>query len=172
MRMRPLCVVALMLLIVPTTAQAHLHVWDIAFAPAWADGSNLLGGRVSIGITNPRPRLMKLKKPLSWLIDLTNLKDREPSQDTTLLALLAGPRYSVGSDRHILMLHGLAGFVDKHQGATGRTDFAMMAGAAYEWVLNDAHGWGTRVQVEHSFIPTSGAKGYMQISIGAVKRFE
>ena len=171
MRLYPCCVVVLMLLLVPTTAQAHLHRWDISPAAATADGSRLWGGRVSIGLTNPAPRI-KTKRPFSWLIDVTNLKDREPSQDKTLIALLGGPRYSIGTDHHVLMLHGLAGFVDKHEGATGRTDFATTAGAAYEWVLSDTYGWGARLQVEHSFIPKSGVKGYTQFSLGAVKRFD
>ena len=171
MRLHPRCVVVVLLLLVPATAQAHLHRWDISPMAATADGSRLWGGRVSIGVTNPT-RNLKRKRPLSWLLDLTTLKDREPSQDKTLIALLAGPRYSFGTDSHVFMLHGLAGFVDKHEGATGRTDFATTAGAAYEWVVSDTHGWGARVQVERSFIPKSGVKGYTQISLGAVKRFD
>lgn len=170
MRLHPRCAVVLMFLLVPVTAQAHLHVWDVAFAPAWAEGSSLWGGRVSIGLTNPVPR----DRNLSWLIDLTNLKDRDSTQDITVLAILGGPRYTIGQDdgAHVVMFHGLLGAVDTHQGATGHTDFAMSAGAAWEWELSEATGWGTRLQVEHSFIPESGRKGHTQISFGAVKRFK
>ena len=36
MRLHPRCVVVLMFLLVPTVAQAHDHVWDVAFGPATA----------------------------------------------------------------------------------------------------------------------------------------
>jgi hypothetical protein len=170
MRLYPRCVVVLMFLFVPATAHAHLHVWDVAFAPSWAEGSSLWGGRISIGLTNPVPP----DRNLSWLIDVTNLKDRDSHQDTTLLSYFGGLRYSVGrdADPYVFMMHGLIGAIDKHQGATGRTDFAMTAGAAFEWVLSDRTGWGARVQVEHTFIPKSGPEGYRQVSFGAVKRFK
>lgn len=155
-------------LLFPSAAQAHGHVWDFAFGPAWAEGSSLWGGHVSIGLTNKVPA----NKNLSWLIDLTNLKDRESSQDTTQLAYYVGPRYSVGENHHTAMVHGQLGIVDKHQGATGTTQFAMKIGAAYEWVpKGNLGGLALRVQAEHSFVPDEDRKGYTQISASFVRRF-
>lgn len=160
----------LIALLFPSAAQAHGHRWDFSLAPSSADGSRLWGGRVSFGITNKVPA----NEDLSWLIDLTNLKDRDSSQDITLMAYFGGLRYAVvPTSKHLLMLHGLVGAIDKHQGATGRTDFAMMLGAAYEWVPRGLEaGWALRVQADHSFVPEKSVKGYTQFSVGVVKRFD
>jgi hypothetical protein len=171
MRLHPRCVAVLMLLLVPATAHAHLHRWDVAAGPTYEKGSRLLGGRLSIGLTN------RLKddsdRKLSLLIDLTNLKDREDSQDTTLLSYFAGPRYSFGNDDHVVMLHGQLGIIDKHQGATGRTDLAFTAGVAYEFIWGGAPaGVALRLQVEHSFVPDKDVKGRNRYSAAVVKRFE
>jgi hypothetical protein len=174
MRLRPRCVVVVMLLLVPTSAQAHLHRWDVAAGAASEDGSRLWGGRFSIGLTNRPDPLSKEYKRLSWLIDVTNLKDREPTEDTTLLSYFVGPRYAIGGrDEQVLMLHGQVGIIDKHQGATGQTDLGFIAGAAYEFVWGDPrHGKALRIQAEHSFVPDENVKGHTRYSVAFVKRFE
>jgi hypothetical protein len=166
----------LVALLFPSAAQAHGHVWDFSFAPATATGSRLWGGRASIGLTSPRAPRPTLKR-WSFLIDLTNLKGEHNSEEVTALSYLAGPRLVVlSNDQHVLMLHGIAGIANKHQGATDRTDAAVTLGAAYEWVpkatAKSHAGWAARIQVEQAFLPSKSATGYTQISVGAVKRFE
>ncbi|HJU41577.1 MAG TPA: hypothetical protein VJ691_02145 [Vicinamibacterales bacterium] len=175
MRLHPRCVVVLMLLLVPATAQAHRHVWDVAFGPAAATSNSwLVGGRFSIGLTNKVPDNEKL----SWLIDVTNLKEVENDEHTTLLSYLGGPRWAlVGDDHHIFMVHSLIGLTQKLQGATVKTDYPVTVGAAYEWAWGEykagQDGWAARVQAEHSFFPWSDSlKRYTQISASLVRRFE
>ena len=71
------------------------------------------------------------------------------------------------------MLHGIGGTVYKQKGATGDFNGALTAGAALEWVpRGPLSGWAARVTIEQSFLPSKSVKGYTQISLGAVKRFE
>lgn len=158
-------------LLFPSVAQAHGHRWDISFGPAMASGSRLWGGRFSIGLTDE----IREKKNLSWLIDVTNVKGDDNTQDITQLSYLGGVRYAVpriSGDRFVVMLHGIGGTVYKQKGTTGDFKGALTAGAAVEWVPPGAHGWAGRLQIEQSFLPSKSVKGYTQISLGAVKRFD
>jgi hypothetical protein len=167
MRLRPLCAVVLMSLLVPTAAQAHDHVWDFSFGPAAATGSRLWGGRFSIGLTNKVPA----NKDLSWLIDVTNVKGKDGTDDIVQLSYLGGVRYAIlgnrQTDKSVVLVHGLVGRFYKQTGATGVGEWSATVGGAFEQVLT--HGWAARVQVEHSFV--KNVKGYTQVSLGAVKRF-
>ena len=168
MRLRPLCVVVLMILVVPTAAQAHDHVWDFSFGAATASGSRLWGGRFALGLTNKVPA----NKDLSWLIDVTNVKGKDGADDIVLLSYLGGLRYAVlgnrQTDQNVLMVHGIGGRVYKQTGTTGAGEWAVTVGAAYERLIRG--GWASRVQIERSFV-TNGVKSYTQISLAAVKRF-
>lgn len=175
MRLPSLCVVVLMFLLLPTTVQAHDHVWDFSFGPAAASGSRLWGGHFAIGLTNPVPA----NRDLSWLIDVTNVKGKDGANDITQNTYLGGARYALlgnrTRDKNILMLHGLIGTVYKQNGADGDFEFATKIGAAYERLLvgPPPAGWALRVQLERSFV-TDGpvAKEYTQIAVGIVKRFD
>lgn len=173
MRLHPLCVVILMLLLVPSPSQAHDHVWDVAFGPAAASGSRLYGGRFSVGLTNKVPA----NRDLSWLFDVTYVKGKNGTDDITQRAYLVGGRYAVAgnrqTDRNVLMLHGLVGWVDKQKGPAGDGNFPVTLGAAYERMLSGGPaGWAARVQIDHTFLPKSGVKGFTQISAGIVHRFD
>jgi hypothetical protein len=163
-----------MLLLVPTIAQAHGHRWDVGGGPSSGDGSRLWGGRASIGLTSKKPA----NEDFSILLDLTNLKDREEvagvNQDTTLIALFVGGRYAIiPHRRYLVTVHGLLGFVDKHKAATGNTDLAFSTGAAFDLIFTGANnGWAARVQVDRTFLPEDTRKGYTQVSVGLVKRFD
>src|SRR5687767_1879411 len=96
----------LIALLFPSAAQAHGHRWDISFGAASASGSRLWGGRFTVGLTDE----VKQRKNLSWLIDVTNVKGDDDTQDITQLSYLGGLRYAVpgiSGDRFVVMLHGI-----------------------------------------------------------------
>ena len=169
MRLRPLCAVVLTFLLVPATAQAHLHRWDFAFSGAEAAGSSLKGVRMTVGITQ---KIGPTNKDVSWLLDVTNVKGEENNKDITQLSYLAGGRYTIPRLRHqyfAVMVHGIGGFVYKQEAADGKRNWAFNTGAAIE--LGDADGWAARIQADYSFLE-GPSKGFRQFSFGAVKRFE
>jgi hypothetical protein len=168
------CLVFIALLF-PSVAHAHDHRWDFSFAAATASGSRLWGGRYSVGLTKE----IRQKRNLSVLLDVTNVKGNDKTQDKTRditqLSYLGGLRYAVpriSGDHFAVMLHGLGGGVYKQKGATGDLNLALTTGAALEWVPRGTpDGWAARLQIEQSFLPDETAKGFTQISIGVVKRF-
>ena len=169
MRLRPLCAVVLTFLLVPTIAQAHDHRWDFAMAAAKATGSSLWGGRFSLGLTNKVPT----NRDLSWLIDVTNVKGDDNTQDIIQNSYLVGVRYAlpgISNDYVAVMLHGIGGGVYKQTGTDGNLRGALAAGVAVEWVPRGTpDGWAVRGQIERSFV--KDASNYTQFSFGAVKRF-
>jgi len=108
-------------------------------------------------------------------LDVTNVKGDDGTQDITQLSYLGGVRYAiprVSGDHFVVMLHGIGGGVYKQTGATGHLRLALTTGAAFEWVPGgDDSTWAARFQIEQSFLPFNEAKGYTQMSIGVVKRF-
>src|SRR5688572_7976171 len=160
-------------LLFPTVAQAHDHRWDFSLAAASATGSHLWGGRYSVGLT----KKINEKKYFSVLFDVTNVKahDDEHDQDIIQNSYLGGGRFAIpriSGDHFVVMLHGIGGGVYKQTGATGHLKLALMTGAAFEWVPGgDDSTWAARFQIEQSFLPYNDAKGYTQMSIGVVKRF-
>lgn len=171
MRLRPLCVVVFVSLVLPATADAHLHVWDFGFSGAEASGSSLKGTRLTIGITQ---QIGSTNKDFSWLGDITNLKghDDATNEDITQISYLGGGRYTIPRLRHkyfALTVHGIGGFVYRQRAADGQRNWAFNSGAAVE--LGDAKGWAGRIQLDYSFLE-GNAKGFRQISGGVVKRFE
>ena len=176
MRLRPLCAVVLTFLLVPATAQAHIHVWDVAFSGAEAAGSSLKGLRITIGLTQkvgptPTPP-SNPNRDFSWLFDITNVKGEDSNQhDITQLSYLGGGRYTIPRLRHQYFnaaVHGVVGMVYKQTVADGERYLAFNTGAAIE--LGDAKGWAGRIQADYSFL--KGATGFRQFSAGVVKRFE
>src|SRR5688500_16979026 len=168
MRLRPLCVVVLILLLVPTAARAHGHVWDVAFGPTSAQGSSLWGARVSLGVTNKVPT----NKNLSWLVDISDFRDGK--RDITQFSQLGGPRYVLlDTPKQTLSLHVLSGIVHTDRGATSNTSVPVTVGGSYEWVPRGATaGFAMRVQVDRSFVPEKNVKGYWQVSAGLVHLFD
>lgn len=169
MRLRPLCVVVLLLLITPATAHAHLHVWDMAFSGAEAAGSSLKGVRMTVGITQ---KMGPTNKDYSWLLDVTNVFGEDTNQhDITQVSYLGGGRYTIPRLRHryfAAAVHGVGGKLFKHTAAGRENHWTFNTGAAIE--LGDAKGWAGRVQADYSFV--KGGPGFRQFSAGVVKRFE
>ena len=168
MRLRPLCVVVSMFLLVPAAAQAHGHVWDVCFAPAWAEGSSLWGARVSLGVTNKVPA----SKNLSWVIDVANLKDSD--RDIKQISQIGGPRWVLlDTTRQTFSVHALSGMVHTDRGTTSTTHIPVTVGGSYEVVpRGGTAGFGVRLQVERTFLPQKDAKDFWQISLGVVHLFD
>jgi hypothetical protein len=168
----PLCVVVLILLLAPATAQAHLHVWDVAFSAAEAAGSSLKGVRITIGLTQKIGPTPNPNRDFSWLFDITNVKGEDSNQhDIVQLSYLGGGRYTIPRLRHQYFnaaVHGVGGMVYKQTVADGKRYLAFNTGVAIE--LGDAKGWAGRIQADYSFL--RGGTGFRQFSAGAVKRFE
>lgn len=177
------CVVVLMLLLAPTIAQAHGHVWDFGYAPSWHKGSSLWGVRLALGITNKiEPRQPPVGDPeppnenWSWLVDISDFRDKD--SDTTQFAHRGGVRYAVVSnDKNVITVHALSGIVHTHRGATSGTSIPVTIGGAYEWAPKGSSTsvgrFALRLQVDHSFLVKKAAntKGFTQFSFGIVHRF-
>jgi hypothetical protein len=170
MRLRPLCAVVLLILLAPIIAHAHDHRWDASASSGWADGSNLLGGRISFGVTTKKPD----NEDLSVLFDVGYFQDRDPSRIITLRSFLLGPRYSLEiTDKNIVTLHAIAGVVHKHEpGVLHGNKGAVMLGGAYEWVPRGSpQGIATRVQIDYTIVPSKDVKSYLQITGGLAFRW-
>ena len=170
---------ALLVLLVPASARAGHHKFDVFFSPASylrAKGStnNLWGWNVAGAAT--------LAEHHPWLsligdFSIHNLggDGANETTETTQVNFMTGPRFTVKKDHSLEDLYGHVVVF----GAIYRTDTkvngivasALAIGGGYDIPLRDDDDWGIRVQVDYIYPLSSAVEDGLRISIGAVYKF-
>src|SRR5687767_1849177 len=120
MRLRPLCVVVLMSLLVPTAARASDHVAGIFGAISALSGSTLRGGHGTLEVSLSNPQ--RVHDYFDLLVDSSvHAGEDDTGAAVTKITLMFGGRAlyrtSNGNGRYILFAHGMFGTHRSHIGA-------------------------------------------------------
>lgn len=136
MRLRPLCVVVLMLLLVPTTALANDHVARIAGGHSKVKGSSFDGGHGSVEVA-----LKFTKDKLAIVVDSSVYGGSDAGLPVTKAAILFGLRgvYRPGDKRVVLFAHVLPfGYYRSHIGDAATDGSPIGAGGGIDYLLGAA----------------------------------
>jgi hypothetical protein len=146
MRLRRTWLVLVLLLVAPTAASAHTHVWDIFFGPSYANASNLSGFHIAFALA---PAQDETSKNLSIVADTSVHFGTHEQKDLTRVMFSGGLRYTPhdATDRHLTSVQVLVGRVwDRND--FDDAGFGVTFGALYEYLLSgyDGRGWAFRGQ--------------------------
>lgn len=178
MRLRPLCVV-LMLVLVPTTAQANDHVASIFGALSMLTGSTHLGGHGSVEVALPIAH--PIHDDLGLLVDSSVHGGTDDGTSITKATLMFGLRgLRRPHARLILFAHFLGGFHRSQIGAAVDNGLAGGAGAGLDILLGVAGrtprpgttgdpGWMFRAQAD--WVRVAGENS-ARVSFGLGYRFK
>ena len=158
---------AMVILLVPVAADAHLHKADLYAGGSLARGSTLGGIQETISITLPN------LSPLSILGDLSFHFGSREDEDVSRFAFMTGLRWMLavrGDNRHLAYGQFLVGGVHDQVGMLATTtEPAVALGGGYEFDPNGEESrFAARFQIEYV---VSGGEDFPRASAGIVYRF-
>ena len=154
MRLHPRCVVVVMLLLVPTIAQANDHVARIAGGYSKLKSSSFDGGQGSLEVALPRTL-----NRLAIVVDASINFGEDAGTDVTKVTALAGLRgvWRTAKERVVLFAHVLPlGGHRSHIGSDAENDWAWAGGFGGDYVISGVgtgtathrSGWVVSVQAD------------------------